>query len=512
MSTIDEIKSPLPSREVPQQSRDESSESIVPPVVEENIPKRENIVPIVEVPKVKKSLPGYIWALAIGAVLVLIGLVVWKLVLPGLAGKPLPGKQTTITYWGMWESGPIMDGVIRDFEAKNPNIKINYKMQSKQDYRQRLQNRIEKAPEAGVEVPDIFRIHVSWLPMFGANLAAVPASSAKSMGLATDFYKAFDQLKDKSGNYLGVPLMYDQLALFYNKQILEAAQASIPKTWWGFRKLAKQLTVVNPTTNAIQVAGAAMGTAGNVDHWSDILGLLMQQNGVDPFSAEPAEIAKLQDVLTFYSLFETNDKVWDENQENSTLAFAKGKLALYFAPSWRILDIETLNPDLKFEVTNVPQLPTIAGIEDKIERGESADLTNRQWSTYWIEGVNAKSKNQAAAWKFMEYLASKEGLLKLHASAKQVRSFGELYPRKDMAQLLASNTKLTPFLAGADNGKNWYTSSLTWDSTGLVDEMNKYFEDAVNGLSQGLRVEEVSTKLTNGLLRLKNQYRLSDKP
>jgi len=58
--------------------------------------------------------------------------VVIKVLIPTLSGKP--GKVVTLNYWGLWEDRSLLEGVIADFEAKNPNIKINYKTQQKNDY------------------------------------------------------------------------------------------------------------------------------------------------------------------------------------------------------------------------------------------------------------------------------------------------------------------------------------------------------------------------------------------
>jgi len=71
------------------------------------------------------------------------------------------------------------------------------------------------------------------------------------------------------------------LALFYNKDLLEAAKIEVPNNWWALGEAAKQLTVKS-AEGKVLVAGAALGLANaNVDHWSDIVGLMMKQNQVD---------------------------------------------------------------------------------------------------------------------------------------------------------------------------------------------------------------------------------------
>ena len=100
-------------------------------------------------------------------------------------------------------------------------------------------------------------------------------------------------------------------------------------------------------------SGVALGRTENVDHWPEILALMMLQNGVDLSSpiGKPAEDA------LFFTVFSTVDGVWDATLPPSTQAFAAGKLAMYIAPSWCAFEIQLQNPNLKFKTVPLPQLP-----------------------------------------------------------------------------------------------------------------------------------------------------------
>jgi hypothetical protein len=39
----------------------------------------------------------------------------------------------TLTYWGLWEPESVIQGAIAEFEKENPNIKIDYRKNSKTD-------------------------------------------------------------------------------------------------------------------------------------------------------------------------------------------------------------------------------------------------------------------------------------------------------------------------------------------------------------------------------------------
>ncbi|MGI6278291.1 MAG: extracellular solute-binding protein [Patescibacteria group bacterium] len=389
--------------------------------------------------------------------------------------------QTTITYWGLWEPESVMTGLIEEFEEKNPKIKIKYVQQNIVDYRQRLQSAL-----ASGSGPDIFRVHNTWLPMFKNDLAPVPADL--TLSLETDYYPVVRESFSSGGNFYGIPLMFDTLALFYNKDIFTQYQLSPPQDWDQFRQVANQLTIRNDEGRILQ-AGAAIGATSNVDHWSDILGLMIVQNGAPiagPYGLDA------QQALDFFTIFTKQDQVWDETLPNSTRAFAGGKLALYFAPSWRIINLNELNPDLDFGIVPVPQLP---------EREPVA------WATFWVEGVSVRSEKQAAAWQFLEFLSKEESLERVFKAGSQVHYIGQLYPRIDMAGKLKQDPLLAPFLEQAPYAKSWYLSSRTADS-GINDNIIKYFEDAVNRSLMGAD-SELETTVTQGVTSVLSRYQVA---
>jgi len=480
--SLDEIISPIPVRttQLPEIE-------VAPPVVEEE--NRQEIKPIVIAPR-KRENKSII--LLIGLIIVaVLGLVVF---IVKNKNKISLSNKVTINYWGLWEESNVMDTVISDFEAKNPGIKINYKKNQITDYRTRLKSKLAKTEtstdEDGV---DVFRFHASWMPNFKDDLASVPTTTAKNLDLDKDFYEVYKRDLQINGVYKAIPIMYDGLSLFYNKDLLDKAGSALPQTWTDLLAAAEKMQVVDESGN-IKVAGAALGLTENVDHWSDIVGLMLQQSGKGEQNAK--------DVISYYTYFATNKKLWNESLPPSTEFFASGRLGFYFGPSWRIFDIETKNPQLNFGITTVPQLQTS-------EAGQANNLTNIHWSSYWVEGVNKKSKKQKEIWKFMEFLASKESMQKMFSVASQVRSFGEISPRKSEQTQMMANAKIKPFVMAADNAYSWYLSSNTFDN-GINDEMIKYFGDAINGITSGQKsIDDAITTLQSGITQVKQRYNIN---
>jgi multiple sugar transport system substrate-binding protein len=261
-----------------------------------------------------------------------------------------------------------------------------------------------------------------------------------------------------------------------------------PRTWDEARQLASQLTV-RDDGGRIQRAGLAMGKTNNIWNWSDVLGMMMLQNGAN-LAAPTDNLAS--DALTFYSMFSRNDKVWDETLPNSVLAFASGKAAMIFGYSWYIFEIKEINPDLNFRVVSAPQLPG----------------TNITWASFWAEGVSKKSKNKSEAWEFLKYLSSEETMEKLYEAQSQVRLFGEPYSRVSMASLIQNDPMVAPFVNQAPQAQTWYLCSRTFDN-GINDRTMKYFEDAVNAVDSGRSANSALLTTSEGVAQILSQYDLA---
>lgn len=398
----------------------------------------------------------------------------------GQGGRQVvPGNQTKLVYWGLWEPSEVLNEVISDYQADHPGIAIEYVKQSHQDYRERLQTAV--ATGTG---PDIFRFHASWTPMLSEELAPIPASVYSATEFKSTFYPVASELLQSEGQIVGVPLMYDGLVLLYNQDILDSAGESVPQTWAELRALATRLTV--KSTDGVERAGVALGNATNVEHFSDILALLILQNGGDLSDPDSAET---RDALLFYTNFVKVDGVWSDSLPSSSVALARGDVAMIFAPSWRIHEILATNPDINIGAAPVPKLS-----DERLA-----------WATFWAEGINSKGKNQSAAGEFLKYMSSPEVLRKMYDQASEVRSFGEIYPRVDMAEELAEVSLVNTYLSDAPYARGGYLSSSTHDN-GINDNLIQYYVDAVNAVLGGKQVEDTLTTVSQGTTQVLRQY------
>lgn len=434
-------------------------------------------------PSPKRKIPKVIVILGALLGMGLIALVIYKFFLPTDKG------EQTITWWGLWEEESVIKPLIDEYQNKNPNIKIDYVKQSPQDYRERLTSSLAKG-----NGPDIFRIHNTWVPMFNNDLDNVPASFMSTADYAQTYFRVVASDMSSGVGLVGVPLGYDALALYINEDIFTSEGIEAPKNWVDVRETAKRLTRKDEK-GVITQAGISLGRTENVDHWPEILALMMIQNGVN-LANPTGNLA--EDAITFYTLFSRVDKVWDETQPPSTIAFASGKLAMYIGPSWRAFEIKQQNPDLKFRTVAVPQVPK--------DDPKEPDVT---YATYWVEGVWARSPSKEASWDFLKYLSSKDTLEKFYQNASKLRGFGEAYPRVDMTETLKEHPVLGSIVLQAPDARSWYLADRTFDGpTGINTQMKKYFEDAVNAVNLGEDVEDALVPVSEGVKQVLAQYGL----
>lgn len=399
-------------------------------------------------------------------------------------GRTIEPQEVTITYWGLWENDATVRKLIASFETQHPKIKVQYIQQSPKQYRERLQSAINRG-----EGPDAFRFHNTWVAMLHNQLAPVPATVMTPAEFGNTFFQIASSDLVAGSTIYGIPLMIDGLGLYVNEDLFATAGVSPPSTWTDVINIIPKLTVKNGT--AIVTSAIALGTANNVEHFSDILGLMFLQNGANLTTLSGTEA---EQTLTFYRKFaEPSDPLytWSDGLDNSVSAFAAGRVAMILAPSWRAHDVQQINPNLHFKIVPVPQLPgnTVA------------------WASYWVEGVSVKSKYQPQAWEFIKYLTGKEGASLLYTETAKTRLFGEPYARVDLANSIQDDPYAGAYVKQAIYARSFPVASRTFDN-GLNDRLIQYLTDAINGMAAGSSPTKVLETASAGFRQVLSSYGL----
>lgn len=394
-------------------------------------------------------------------------------------------KKVTLEYWGIWEDVAVMKPIIDEYTRLNPEIKINYVKHDPRDYREKLLTRGKEG-----RGPDIFRFHNTWLPSIIELAAPLPQSAMSSAEFKKTFYEVMQDDLFSENAYYGIPLGIDGLVLVYNTDLFKKVGiASPPQTWDDVLADADALRVEDVDKNLL-TSGISLGTAENIEHFSDIFAWMLLQNGGDLTSLSNPEGVE---VLKNYRQFaEPQLNFWNESLPNNITAFAQGKVAMIIVPSWQILEILAQNPDIKMKATVLPILPGTQQLS---------------LATYWVEGVSKTSKNQEEAWKFLVYLSQKDTMTKLYQEQSKVRPFGVAYSRVDLRDTLLTHPYLGAVLEQAPHMKSLPLAMRTYDN-GLNDDSITYIRDAINATIKGVSYQTALQTAAQGVQQVLQKYKI----
>jgi multiple sugar transport system substrate-binding protein len=125
--------------------------------------------------------------------------------------------------------------IIKDFQAKNPKIKVNLAVESWDDINNVITTRVQAH-----NPPDILNIDA--YASFATEGLLYPAKEVASPELMADFEPSFAKNATIDGTQWGLPFIASARALFYNKDLFKKAGVSEPpKTWAELETAAKKI-------------------------------------------------------------------------------------------------------------------------------------------------------------------------------------------------------------------------------------------------------------------------------
>ncbi len=324
-------------------------------------------------------------------------------------------QPITLTMWRVYDEPEAMAPAIAKYQALHPNISVQVITKDYADYELQAANAI-----AAGTGPDMWMIRSDWLTRHADQLQAMPegllAGSAKkgakdNVAIMKERYPdVVSKEGEKDGKVYGFPLTIDTLALYYNKDDFQRAGIALaPSTWSEFVSDVQKLTQYDAKDRTkITHAGAAIGTAQNVNRATDILMLLMLQNSTPMTNAEATSSTMNGAVekqgggqtfpgtsaLDFYTGFSDPKKTaytWNNDMPYSTDAFAVGKASMIFSYSYLQRTLLQKNPALNYGIAPMPQVD-----------GTSTPV---DYPTYWFEVVSRNTKHPAETWDFMKFMS-----------------------------------------------------------------------------------------------------------
>jgi multiple sugar transport system substrate-binding protein len=329
----------------------------------------------------------------------LLVLIISSLVLSACGGAAKGPVTISFMAWGAPEELAVWQQIVNDFEAANPNIKVNVEVSDWDSYWEKLKTLL-----AANTPPDVFAMDA---PLYldyqtrGVLLNLQPYID-KSPQMLDGFYPVTLQAYKLSDGYYGLPRDFQTIVLFYNKDMFDKAGVAYPTANWTYddlRTAAKQLTIDSNGDGTIEQWGMATDLWDMELSWSEAIwswgGEIVSADNTKTLIGEPVAREAWQ---FFYDMMWTDKSIPDSNtsQQYGTDLFQAGMAAMTSIGHWAVPGYATV--EFKWDVAPMPTSPT----GGRVTSVNSAGF------------VAAKeSKQPDAAWEFIKYCLSETGQTRL---------------------------------------------------------------------------------------------------
>lgn len=400
-------------------------------------------------------------------------------------------QRVTLNVWGVVDDVDVYQNAFSQYRAQHPNVVINFRRLRLEEYENLLLNGF--AEDRG---PDIFLVHNDWIGKYMSKIVPMPTATKVAYSVTSGTIKKDttwelrteptitmrdfkDQYADavlgdairtvvvpavgstnpsagvRQERVMAAPIWVDTLALYYNKDLLNAAGIPTPPEYWDqFQDQVKKITKLDNNGNILQSA-VGMGTSKNVERSTDLLTVLMMQNGAQmaganglpTFNLVPESASQQRQLppgyqaLEFYTDFANPTKetyTWNDKQPNSLDAFIQGKTAFFFGYAYQYDQIKARAPKLNLGITKLPQ----------IDGNPAKNMAN-----YWMWVVSKKSLNQDTAWNLLNYLMQAETSKALLANMKRPAA------RKRLLADQFTDEQVGVFASQVLTAQSWYTGN-----------------------------------------------------
>lgn len=301
-----------------------------------------------------------------------------------------------VTWWDTTRpdsEGPTFQALIKEFQAKYPQVKVNYvNVPSDQ-----AQNQFQTAAQAGTGAPDVIRSEVAWTSQFASLGYLQPLDGSRAVDKPEDFLPGPLSSTKFGGKTYAVPQVTDTLALIYNKRLLKEA---------GHEEAPKTIAELKQTALDVKAKTGAQGLALNVDSYyllpfmygegGDLLDVANKKIVVN----SPANVKAMETVSDLISSGAAAKPATTESYANAMTALKEGKAAMIYNGPWALSEIYQ-GKEFK-DKANLGIAPVPAGSM------KAAAPTGG-----WNLAIYAGSKNIPAAYEFVRFMTTAEAQAKI---------------------------------------------------------------------------------------------------
>ena len=322
----------------------------------------------------------------------------------GDTGNDSAGGKQQVVIWDYFETDAqkqMMEDLISGFNQSQDKYEAKHTYVPFADYEKQLTLGI-----ASGDLPDLVILD-------GCSMASF--ISMDLFGDVSDAEINWDEYMEgplettmADGKHYGIPFATNCTALFYNKDIFDAAGMEYPNentTWEDFHEMAKALTKDGVTGFGNAATGTDEGTFQCLQ-WLYTAGgdYLNIGDGIDAY--------KLMQEMVADGSWAKDSVNWTQSDVNNN--FVAGNLAMQQNGPWQIPGIEADAPDLNYGVTVLPKKDAQAGQATSIIGGENIGVV--------------KKDDMNGAIEFMKYYDQTEVMV------NAMKQYGSFPPKTEAAQ------------------------------------------------------------------------------
>ncbi|MRG59854.1 extracellular solute-binding protein [Agromyces sp. CFH 90414] len=316
------------------------------------------------------------------------------------------GGDVTITY-GMWDQKQeeAMKEIAAAFTEEHPNVTVKLQTTPYKEYFTKLQTSV-----SGGSAPDVFWMNGPNFQLYASNGVLAPLDGD---GIdPADYPEALIDLYTYDGELYGAPKDFDTVALWYNKELFDAAGVAYPEAGWTWDDLeSTAAALTNPATGQFGIAASQYGQENYYNSIAQAGGEVVSADGTTTGYDTPEALAGIElwtDLIAAGSS-PTAQQMTDTNPED---LFISGKVAMFQNGSWAA-GAYADNPDIAGKVDVAPLAAGAEGNQSVIH-----GLANV---------ANAKSAHLDVAKEFAEFASSQ-------AAAEIMAATGTVIPAFDGTQ------------------------------------------------------------------------------
>jgi ABC-type glycerol-3-phosphate transport system substrate-binding protein len=294
---------------------------------------------------------------------ILLGMVVFATYKSGSTAN----NNVEISIWGTMNSSVFNDFIEKFKQDKNITLKLKYVQKDIST----IDTDILEAIASG-RAPDSILIPQELMKRYLDKVYLIPYSSISARAFQDTFVQESDIYMQPNGIF-ALPFFIDPLVMYWNRDILSsAAVANPPKAWSELPLLAGKISKSDNNANITRSA-VSFGEYSNVNNAKALLSALIMQAGSPIvattdgvnfnsylYTKSPTDTAvPAVSALSFFTEYSNPKKSvysWNRSLPSSKQFFLSGDLALYFGFASEAQDLKDKNPNLNFDVAQIPQI------------------------------------------------------------------------------------------------------------------------------------------------------------